>query len=63
MKLWGGRFEKGPAELFERFSESLSFDRRLLEADIVGSKAFASALERVGILSADERGRIHQAFD
>ena len=63
MKLWGGRFESGPAELFERFSESLSFDRNLFEADVVGSKAFASALERVGVLSADERGRIHAAFD
>ena len=63
MKLWGGRFEKGPAELFERFSGSLEFDRQLLEADIAGSKAFASALERVGILNADERGRIHAAFD
>jgi argininosuccinate lyase len=63
MKLWGGRFEKGPAELFERFSGSLDFDRRLLEADIVGSKAFASALERVGILSPEERLRIHEIFD
>ena len=63
MKLWGGRFEKGPAELFEHFSGSLDFDRRLLEADIIGSKAFASALERVGILTADERGSIHAAFD
>jgi argininosuccinate lyase len=63
MKLWGGRFEKGPAELFERFSGSLDFDRRLLGADIIGSKAFAAALERVGILSADERDRIRTAFD
>ena len=63
MKLWGGRFESGPAELFERFSGSLDFDRRLLEADVVGSKAFASALEKVGILSADERDRVRAAFD
>ena len=63
MKLWGGRFESGPAQLFEDFSESLSFDRRLMEADIVGSKAWASALERVGIYTADERERVHQAFD
>ncbi len=63
MKLWGGRFEKGPAELFERFSGSLDFDRRLLRADIVGSKAFAAALERVGILSSGEREDIHTALD
>ena len=63
MKLWGGRFESGPAKLFEDFSESLSFDRRLLEADIVGSQAWAGALERVGILTAAERDTIREAFD
>ncbi len=63
MKLWGGRFERGPAELFEQFSRSLDFDRELLEADILGSKAYASALERVGILTPDERESIRTAFD
>ncbi len=63
MKLWGGRFETGPSEVFERFSGSLDFDRRLIDADIRGSQAFARALERVGILTADERGRIVDAFD
>jgi argininosuccinate lyase len=63
MKLWGGRFETGPSEVFERFSGSLDFDRRLIDADIRGSQAFARALERAGILTADERGRIVEAFD
>ena len=44
MKLWGGRFESGPSEVFERFSGSLHFDRRLIDADIRGSQAFARAL-------------------
>ncbi|MGI8990401.1 MAG: argininosuccinate lyase [Bryobacteraceae bacterium] len=63
MKLWGGRFESGPSEIFERFSGSLHFDRRLLDADIRGSQAFARALERAGILSADERFRIVSALE
>src|SRR4051794_3879402 len=63
MKLWGGRFETGPSEIFERFSGSLDFDRRLIDADIRGSQAFARALERTGILSADERSQIVEAFD
>lgn len=63
MKLWGGRFETGPSEVFERFSGSLHFDRRLLDADIRGSQAFARALEQIGILSADERGTIVTALD
>jgi argininosuccinate lyase len=63
MKLWGGRFESGPSEIFERFSGSLDFDRRLIGADIRGSQAFARALERVGILTADERAQIVTAFE
>lgn len=63
MKLWGGRFERGPSEIFERFSHSLHFDQRLLEADIQGSQAFARALERAGILTASERETIVTAFE
>jgi argininosuccinate lyase len=63
MKLWGGRFESGPGEVFERFSGSLDFDRRLIDADIRGSQAFARALEQVGVLTAAERGRITEAFE
>ncbi len=63
MKLWGGRFEEGSSEVFERFSGSLHFDRRLADADIRGSQAYARALERVGILTAQEREKIVAAFD
>jgi argininosuccinate lyase len=63
MKLWGGRFAEGPSEVFERFSGSLHFDRRLADVDIRGSQAFARALERVNILSADERRKLVAAFD
>jgi len=63
MKLWGGRFEAGPSEVFERFSGSLDFDRRLIDSDIRGSQAFARALERVGILTAAERAEIVAAFE
>ncbi|MCP5118968.1 MAG: argininosuccinate lyase, partial [bacterium] len=63
MKLWGGRFEGGASEVFERFSESLRFDRRLLAADVRGSKAFANQLHRVGILSDAENTRLHEAFE
>jgi argininosuccinate lyase len=63
MKLWGGRFESGPSEVFERFSGSLHFDRKLIDADIIGSQAFARALERAGILTPAERAEIVAAFD
>jgi argininosuccinate lyase len=63
MKLWGGRFETGPSEVFERFSGSLHFDKRLIQADLRGSQAFAKALGRVGILVQDEVDRLVSAFD
>src|SRR5215813_804026 len=63
MKLWGGRFETGPSAVFERFSGSLDFDRRLIDADIRGSQAFARALERAGILTTGERAQIVDAFE
>jgi len=63
MKLWGGRFERGPSEVFERFSESLHFDKRLADVDIRSSQAYARALERAGILSADERERLVAVFE
>lgn len=62
MKLWGGRFEEGPSEVFQRFSWSLHFDRRLLEADIAGSQAWARALARAGILSDAEAGTLCRAL-
>ncbi len=63
MKLWGGRFTGRPSEVFERFSESLSFDRRLLEADLRGSKTYARALQSVGILTPEECARLLEALD
>ncbi len=62
MKLWGGRFEEGPSEVFERFSGSLHFDKRLVNADIRGSQAFARALGRVGLLTDDDVAQLVAAF-
>lgn len=62
MKLWGGRFASGPSELFDRYSRSLHFDRKLIRADIRGSKAFANALLRIGILNDDEYRHVFAAL-
>jgi argininosuccinate lyase len=63
MKLWGGRFERGPSEVFERFSNSLNFDRRLLDVDVRGSQAFARSLARAGILTEAESATIVAGFE
>ena len=62
MKLWGGRFEAGPSKVFEQFSGSLDFDRKLILADLEGSQAFARALAKQGILSREECDQLVFAF-
>ncbi|HKV40686.1 MAG TPA: argininosuccinate lyase [Blastocatellia bacterium] len=54
MKLWGGRFKGEANASFARFNASFSFDKRLIEADVTGSRAYAKALAAAGILTADE---------
>jgi len=60
---WGGRFSAGPAELMLRFSESVSFDRRLAPFDIQGSQAHAAMLAHVGLITPRERAAIHRGLD
>ena len=62
MKLWGGRFETGPSKIFEQFSGSLHFDRKLVLADTEGSQAFARALAKQGIVTPGECDLLVQAF-
>ena len=57
-KLWGGRFEGQTDPLMERFNASIGFDMALWEADIRGSIAYARALHRAGILTAEEQEAI-----
>jgi argininosuccinate lyase len=53
-----GRFKVPPAEIAERYSASISFDRRLYRHDIAGSIAHAAALAKAGILTSDEQAKI-----
>jgi argininosuccinate lyase len=57
--MWKGRFAEEQSDLLKQFSESVSFDWRLYRHDIRGSLAYSAALERAGILTADEREAIH----
>ncbi len=53
-RLWGGRFERAPNEHFARFQRSFGFDRRLLPYEIAVDRAWAKALEPIGIFTAAE---------
>jgi argininosuccinate lyase len=62
-KTWGGRFSGDTDKRVERFTESISFDRRLYRHDIRASKAHARMLASVGLLTTDEAERIAAALD
>src|SRR6185503_17375987 len=53
-----GRFQSGPAADVAEFTESISFDWRLWEHDILGSIAHATMLEKIGILTRKEMDAI-----
>lgn len=62
-KAWGGRFSEPTNEQVELFTESISFDARLAEVDVRGSKAHAKMLAHVGLISSKERDQIATALD
>ncbi len=63
MALWDGRFAGGPAAEMQAFSESLCDDLRLWREDIQGSKAHATMLADVGLLSVAERDALLAGLD
>jgi len=54
MTLWGGRFEGKIDPLAMQLNASLSVDKRLWDADIRGSAAWARALARAEVITAVE---------
>jgi argininosuccinate lyase len=62
-RLWGGRFAGEPDAQFDRFQRSFAFDRRLLAYEIAVDRAWAKALEPVGIFTASEVRQTLAALD
>lgn len=63
MALWGGRFTQAADQRFKQFNDSLRFDYRLAEQDIIGSIAWSKALVTVRVLSDDEQQQLEQALN
>ncbi|EPO2919213.1 argininosuccinate lyase [Vibrio cholerae] len=63
MALWGGRFTQAADSRFKIFNDSLRFDYRLAEQDIVGSIAWSKALVSVNVLSVQEQQQLEQALN
>ncbi|HWA92619.1 MAG TPA: argininosuccinate lyase [Rhizomicrobium sp.] len=62
-KMWGGRFEKGPASVMEDITPSIDFDKRLAAQDLAGSRAHVTMLAAQGIVSAADRDAILKGLD
>ncbi|HVF03996.1 MAG TPA: argininosuccinate lyase [Frankiaceae bacterium] len=62
-RLWGGRFEGGPAEAVRRLSYSVQFDWRLAPYDLLASKAHARVLHRAALLTDVEHERMCDALE
>ncbi len=62
-KPWKGRFTASTDQLVEDYTESVSFDQRLYEVDIEGSKAHARMLARVGVLTPSDSEAIIAGLD
>ncbi len=58
-----GRFSDGPGADVAHFTESVSFDWRLWEQDILGSLAHAEMLQKIGILTKAELLEIENALN
>src|ERR1700749_775490 len=62
-RLWGGRFEGGPADALARLSLSVQFDWRLARYDLLASRAHARMLHRGGLRPDSEADSMLSALD
>src|SRR6202022_4524320 len=62
-RLWGGRFEREPNAGFDAFQGSFAFDQRLLPYELAVDRAWAKALQGVGIPNAEEVRQTLGALD
>uniref|UniRef100_A0A9R1SH14 Argininosuccinate lyase n=2 Tax=Cyprinus carpio TaxID=7962 RepID=A0A9R1SH14_CYPCA len=62
-KLWGGRFVGNADPILEKFNASISYDQRLWEVDIKGSKAYVKALQKAGLVTQNEMEQILTGLD
>ncbi len=62
-KPWAGRFTEATDAFVEAFTASIGFDQRLGQHDILGSKAHATMLASIGVLTNAERDAILEGLN
>ena len=62
-KMWGGRFESGPAQIMREITPSIDFDKRLAGEDLAGSRAHVRMLAAQGIVAKSDAEAILKGLD
>ena len=62
-RMWGGRFNEGPAAIMEEINASIDFDQKLYRQDIAGSKAHVRMLAAQQIVAGDDAQTIAHGLD
>jgi argininosuccinate lyase len=57
-KMWGGRFQSGPAQIMREITPSIDFDKRLWADDLAGSRAHVRMLASEGIIPKEDASAI-----
>ena len=60
---WSGRFSEPVAEFVLRYTQSVSFDKRMAMADIAGSLAHARMLATCGVISEKDFSDIERGMN
>ncbi len=61
--MWGGRFQRGPAEAFTRLNQSLPVDLRLWPHDVRAARGWVVALADAGVLDEAEEATLLRGLD
>ncbi|HRE60326.1 MAG TPA: argininosuccinate lyase [Micropepsaceae bacterium] len=62
-RMWGGRFEGGPAKAMEAINVSLEIDQRMAMEDLTASLAHAAMLAEQKIINAEDAGKIRAGLE
>ncbi len=62
-KMWGGRFESGPAQIMREITPSIDFDKRLAHEDLAGSRAHVRMLALQGIVPKSDAEAILKGIE
>lgn len=63
MKMWDGRFTESTSKLMEQFNNSLPVDKEFFKQDCANNRAWAGALCKCEVLTADELKKILAGLD